>query len=123
MPRPDTKDYFGSLPIYYSLMQDDVKMIQKHFKKGKEYFVLRNYKNETILHIAAKHNALESLKQLLGKAIFTPLLLKKDYKGDTCFHVAAKHGSLEVIEFLGGGATRAFLEIQNDFGLTAVEAA
>lgn len=98
-------------------------MIENHFKKGKEYFVLRNYKNETILHIAAKHNALESLKKLLGRAIFTPLLLKKDYKGDTCFHVAAKHGSLEVIEFLGGGATRAFLEIQNDFGLTAVEAA
>jgi len=51
------------------------------------------------------------------------LLLKKDYKGDTCFHVAAKHGSLEVIEFLGGGATRAFFEIQNDFGLLAIEAA
>lgn len=62
MPRPDTKDYFGSLPIYYSLMQDDVKMIEKYFKKGREYFELRNYKNETILHIAAKNNALESLK-------------------------------------------------------------
>lgn len=26
-PRPDTKDYYGNLPIYYSLMQDDVDMI------------------------------------------------------------------------------------------------
>lgn len=26
-PRPDTKDYYGNLPIFYSLMLDDVDMI------------------------------------------------------------------------------------------------
>jgi ankyrin repeat protein len=30
-PRLDTTDYYGSLPLYYSLQQDDVKMIEKFF--------------------------------------------------------------------------------------------
>ena len=60
-PRPDTKDYYGNLPIFYSLMQDDVEMIKKYFKKGRDYFSLKNYKHETIFHVAAKKNALLSL--------------------------------------------------------------
>ena len=31
------------------------------------YFEMRNFKYETIFHIAAKYNSLESLKALLGK--------------------------------------------------------
>jgi ankyrin repeat protein len=57
-PRPDTKDYYGNLPIFYSIMNDDVEMIKKYFKKGREYYTLRNYKYETIFHIAGKYNAL-----------------------------------------------------------------
>ena len=26
-PRPDTKDYYGNLPIFYSIMNDDAAMI------------------------------------------------------------------------------------------------
>ncbi len=28
-PRPDTPDYYGSLPFYYTLQQDDLPMIEK----------------------------------------------------------------------------------------------
>ena len=28
-PRPDTPDYYGSLPFYYTLQQDDLLMIEK----------------------------------------------------------------------------------------------
>jgi ankyrin repeat protein len=66
-PRPDTKDYYGNLPIMYSLMQDDVELIRKYFTKGRDYFSLRNYKHETIVHIAAKFNSLLSLQALVGK--------------------------------------------------------
>jgi ankyrin repeat protein len=57
-PRPDTVDYYGSLPLYYCLKQDDHAMLTKHFTKGREYFLLRNYKFETVFHICAKSNSL-----------------------------------------------------------------
>jgi ankyrin repeat protein len=69
-PRPDTPDYYGSLPLFYSLQQDDLPMLQKQFKMGRDYYKLRNYKYETIFHIAAKNNALSSLQYLVGKAVF-----------------------------------------------------
>lgn len=33
-PRPDTPDYYGALPLFYSLAQNDEKMIKKQFKMG-----------------------------------------------------------------------------------------
>lgn len=104
-------------------MKDDVEMIKKYFKKGREYFSLRNFKYETVFHIAAKYNSLDTLKELLGKAIFVEELLKKDFKGDTPLHTAAKSGSLEVLEFFVTACSKSFLELQNDFGFTPLEAA
>lgn len=69
-PRPDTVDYYGNLPLYYCLKQDHHEMLVKHFTKGRDYFLLRNYKFETVFHICAKANALESLKILVGRAVF-----------------------------------------------------
>jgi len=60
-PRPDVKDYVGNLPIFYSLQRNDVEMVQRLFKKGRDYFNIRNYKNQSIFHVAAKHRALEAL--------------------------------------------------------------
>jgi hypothetical protein len=45
-------------------------MIQKQFKGGESYFSMRNYKYETIFHIAAKNNALASLQFIIGKSVF-----------------------------------------------------
>jgi len=98
-------------------------MIAKVFKNTREYFSLRNYKYETIFHIAARHNALDSLKTLLQKVVFVPHMLKKDYEGNTAIHIAAKRGNLEVLEFLLSSVTAGFLMIQNDFGFTPAEAA
>ena len=121
-PRPDTKDYYGNLPLMYSIMQDDVQLIKKYFKKGREYFNLRNYKQETIFHIAAKFNSLSSLKEIVGRMVFVEELLKKDYKGDTCLHLAAKNGHVEILDYFLGHSTKSFLDIQNDFGFTVLEA-
>jgi ankyrin repeat protein len=60
-PRPDTKDYYGNLPLFYSIMKNDATMISKYFKKGREYLGLRNYKYETMFHVAAKYNSLATL--------------------------------------------------------------
>ena len=57
-PRPDTPDYYGSLPFYYTLQQDDLPMIEKQFRAGSQYFSMRNYKYESPFHIAGKNNAL-----------------------------------------------------------------
>ena len=43
--------------------------------------------------------------------------------GNTPIHVAAKSGSLETLQFLCKAATRSFLNMQNDFGFTPLEAA
>jgi ankyrin repeat protein len=122
-PRPDTPDYYGSLPFYYTLQQDDLPMIEKQFKGGRQYFSMRNYKYESPFHIAAKNNALASLKFICGKSCFIDQLLKRDFEGNTPIHSAAKAGSLEILEWLCSFATKVFLEIQNDFGFTPLQAA
>lgn len=86
--------------------------------------MLRNYKFETLFHVAAKNNAWESLEYICGKNVFLPHLVKRDYKGDTCFHAAAKSGSFECLEWLLAAVTSAnFMEIENDFGQTPLQAA
>ena len=110
-PRPVTKDYYGNLPIMYSLMQDDVDIIKKYFTKGRDYFALKNYKHETIFHIAAKFNSLSSLQALVGKQVFIEELVKKDFKGDTPLHLAAKNGHIDVLDYLMSLCTKGFLDI------------
>jgi ankyrin repeat protein len=102
-------------------MQDDANMITKYFKKGRDYFNLRNYKHETIFHVAAKFNALASLKELIGRTVFIEELVKKDFKGDTPLHAAAKNGNLEILEFFMSASTKNFLDIHNDFSFTVKE--
>ena len=96
--RPDIKDYYGNLPIYNSLMKNDVDMVRRLFKKGRDYFNLRNYKHESIFHVAARSNAVESLEVLIDEQIFTEELLKKNYKGDTPMHIAAKKQNTSILE-------------------------
>lgn len=103
-------------------MHNDDQIIKKLFKKGKQYFSLRNYKYETIFHVAAKHNSLQSLKEIVQNSIFVEELLKKDYKGDTPIHIAARRGHIEILEFFITAVTPGFVEIKNDLGLTPVEA-
>ena len=98
-------------------------MLEKYFHSTREYFKLRNYKYETVFHICAKNGSLDALKKLLGRIVFISQLLKKDYVGNTPIHVAAKSGSLETLQFLCKAATRSFLNMQNDFGFTPLEAA
>lgn len=123
-PRPDTKDFYGSLPLFYAIQADDTPMLKKQFTSGSLYFPLRNYKFETMFHIAAKHNARDSLEFICGINVFIQHLVKRDYKGDTCFHAAAKAGSYECLEWLLSSVTsKDFIEIENDFGQTPLAAA
>lgn len=78
-------------------MSNDDQMIRKIFRKGKQYFSLRNYKYETIFHMAAKHNSLQAIKEIVQSSIFIEELLKKDYKGDTPMHIAARRGHIEIL--------------------------
>lgn len=54
-------------------------MLEKQFKEGISYFKMRNYKYETIFHIAGKNNALKSLKYIVGKSVFIDEMLKRDF--------------------------------------------
>lgn len=110
-PKPDTRDYKGNLPLFYTIRQNDSLMIKQYFKRNKDYFSYRNYKYETIFHIAAKYNSIEALKALICKTVFIEEMLNKDFKGDTPIHLAAKYGSLEVLEFYLTAVSRRFLEI------------
>lgn len=86
-------------------------MLQKQFRGGSNYFVLRNYKYETVFHVGAKNNARASLEFICGRSVFIDQLLKRDYKGDTPIHAAAKAGAYECLDFLLGSATPSFAEI------------
>jgi len=121
-PLPDTKDYYGNLPIFYSIRNNDALMINKYFKKGKQYFHIKNFKNQNLFHIAGSYNCLEALNAITKNNIFFEELIKKDFKGDTPIHTAAKSGSVEVLEYYLSNCTSKFLEIENDFGLTPLEA-
>jgi hypothetical protein len=69
-PWPDTVDCYRSLPLYYSIQQDDPPKLEKQFTKGSVYFTLRNYKYETVFHIAAKNNVKNSLWFTCGRSVF-----------------------------------------------------
>lgn len=121
-PLPDTKDYYGNLPIFYSIQNNDALMINKYFKKGKQYFHIKNFKNQNLFHVAGQFNSYEALLSIVKNNIFFEELLKKDIKGDTPLHSAAKNGSAEVLEFYMNNSGNKFLEIENDFSLTPLEA-
>jgi ankyrin repeat protein len=112
-------------------MSNDAPMVEKQWTRPRDYLTLRNYKYETIFHIAAKYNSLECLQTLIKvkstvkggekMVVFLPHMLKKDYEGNTAIHVAAKTGSIEILEFFLSSVTPGFLEICNDFGFTALQ--
>jgi len=110
-PKLDTKDYYGNLPLHYTIINDDSEMVKRYFTNTRAYFELRNFKYETIFHTAAKHNSLQSLKELLGSTVWIEELLKRDFKGDTPLHAAAKAGSLEVMQFYLESCTEPFLDL------------
>ena len=121
-PLPDTKDYYGNLPIFYSIQNNDALMINKYFKKGKQYFHIKNFRNQNLFHIAGRYNSFEALISIVKNNIFFEELLKRDFKGDTPLHSASKNGSAEVLEFYLSNCTEKFTGIENDFGLTPLEA-
>ena len=122
-PRPDTPDFKGSLPLFYSIALNDVPMLKKQFKKGSEYFTLRNAKYQSVFHIAAKHNALEAIQFICQKSAFVDQLLKRDYQGNTPIHTATKAGHARVLQWLVRNSSPNFLLLQNDFGHTPEVAA
>ena len=69
------------------------------YKKQRDYFNLRNFKNQSIFHVAAKHNALDALKVLIDIHVFSDEVVKKDYNGNTPLHVAKKKGHRDIYEF------------------------
>ena len=72
--------------------------------------------------MAAKHNALEAIEKVVGKGVFGQEMIEKDYKGDSPVHTAAKCGSGAVLRYYLENGSGRFVEMKNDFGLTALEA-
>jgi hypothetical protein len=60
---------------------------------------MRNYKYETVFHIAGKNNALDSLQHIVGKSVFIDQMLKRDYEGNSPLHSAAKGGHMEILRW------------------------
>lgn len=107
-PKFDTKDYYGNLPIHYTIMKDDIDMVKKYFTKPEEYIDKKNFRNETIFHIAAKHNSVESLKAFVQNKVWIDSLLQRNFMGDTPIHVAAKSGNVQILSFFLKNSTAQF---------------
>jgi len=86
-------------------------MIEKYFNKGKAYFNLRNYWFESIFHIAAKYNSVETILNITSKTFFFEDLIKKNFKGDTPIHTAAKSANYEILEIFLKLCTPNFLRM------------
>lgn len=74
-PKFDTQDYYGNLPLHYTIMKDDTQMVEQYHSKFKGCIDKKNFRNETMLHIAAKHNSVESLKELVRNTVWIESLL------------------------------------------------
>lgn len=122
-PKFDTEDYYGNLPLHYAIMKNDSKMVAQYHPKFKDQIDRENYKNETVVHVAAKHDSLESFKELVRKSDWIEQLLKRNYVGDTPLHIAAKRGSIRILEFFKENSPECLMSLRNDFGLTPEEAA
>ena len=96
-------------------------MIEKYFKRGREYFTYRNFKYETIFHMAAHYNSVDAIDKIVRKSSIVDELFKKDYKGDTACHVAAKSGHWEILEYFFKNSIKSIMSIQNDFGFNIEE--
>ena len=112
------------MPLFHSIAHNDVHMIQNQFNKGKIYFggKFRNYQNNTIFHVAAFRDSLECIEEIVDNNFIFEELLIRNYVGDTCFHIAAKSGSTRILKYFMSRSTRKFLEVENDFGFTPLEA-
>ena len=98
-PRPDIKDYEGNLPLFYSLQKNDIEMVQRLYKKGRDYFNIRNYKFQSIFHVSARFNSLECLKILIDERSIADELLKKDYMGNTPLHICSSDFKIFIAQY------------------------
>ena len=105
-------------------MRNDVALIQEMYKKQKDYFTLRNFKNQSIFHVAAKYNALDALKILIDIHVFSDELVKKDYNGNTPLTVAKKKQNRIIYDFflesIPENGKQVCQQIENDLGINAV---
>lgn len=69
------------------------------YRKHKDYFGLRNYKYQSVFHLAAENNALESLKILIDDHIYKEELLKKDFLGNTPYMLATTDEAKAFFEY------------------------
>ena len=66
---------------------------QEYLDKGIDGLIWKDKAKETPLHIAAKFNQLDIVKQYLQYDY-------KDENGETALHEAAKHGHINIVEYL-----------------------
>ena len=77
----NVRDYYGNLPLFYTIARNDSRMVIDYFNKRDmtALFDERNFKLETLFHVAAKHDSEAALDTLLQKYIFMEHLLKRDF--------------------------------------------
>ncbi|XP_059657667.1 ankyrin repeat-containing protein BDA1-like isoform X2 [Cornus florida] len=85
-------------------------------------------KQETVLHVALKHNHLRIFEALVGylqKIQYEDILNRPDENGDTVLHMAARNNQTEAVKLLLSKKLISKMEInrENKMGLTALDIA
>ena len=86
--------YFTSLNfLHYSSLSDPAKQINMH---------LKDKQGNSVLHLCAQSNNVESLNYLMNKffAEESSILKAKNLHDETIIHVACRYGNLEIVKIL-----------------------
>ena len=90
----------GQTPLFSAVDVDNEKCVEALLKsKDIEKYSL-NAEGDSIVHVCAKLNNVESLRYLLKNEQFVDLPFIQNPAKETPFHIAAKLGNLEIIKLI-----------------------
>ncbi|KAL9814324.1 putative ankyrin repeat-containing domain, PGG domain, ankyrin repeat-containing domain superfamily [Arabidopsis thaliana] len=111
----------GITPLHLAIMRCSVAILEEFFDKAPTSFNISTSAQETVFHIAAKHENIEAFIFMAENCIdSSSILLQLDSLGNTVLHAAASSSCYPVILYIIYETT-IDLSAKNNFGSEAVD--
>ncbi|GAU99693.1 hypothetical protein RvY_10654 [Ramazzottius varieornatus] len=112
VPSLDAADDKGYTAIHYAAISGNVMAVKGLMQLGANIRV-RNRKEKTVLHYAAKHGHFDIVEVIMRTSDAADILNCVDWQGRTAYHLAATHGHQDIVEYLISKGASA---VADDFG-------